>query len=107
MLRSDIVIAENLGFLCGVFQERPGPFGRGHIPERQNPGRPGDLIFQRMPEFQQIDPETQQGLTGYTPPLFQYGDCDMFRQQLIRIKMTRFFLGVNRYYPVSPLGKTF
>jgi hypothetical protein len=55
----------------------------------------GDAVFYGVPEFQQINPQKHQGLTGGTRPFLEEGYDDMFRKELIRVKTAGFLLSVN------------
>jgi hypothetical protein len=56
-----------------------------------------------MPEFQKIDTQKHQRLTGGPRPILEERYGYMLGQELIRITPPRFFLGIDRQNPLCPL----
>jgi len=57
-----------------------------------------------MPEFHKVNSEMHQDLTGGPGAVFKQGNDDMLRQELIRIKTPRLFLGIQGKQPLNTLG---
>jgi hypothetical protein len=83
MFGPQVFTAHAPGLFGGGLQQFFGSFGGRQVPVDRNSDYPGYSGFQGMAEFQKVDPQKHQGLTGNSRPLFKQGNEYMLGKQLI------------------------